>query len=138
MKQIWVFFGLILQPEMKRLEKLCQPFRKCSILLPSFDETFKNLSKLFRMLRKWSIYSWERLPTHISRIWCDTIKQIRVFVGFILQPEMKLLENRPRPLINIERDESSQTHLIVRDDPSGINECIDARIAHSASDHEVH
>ena len=42
-----------------------------------------------------------------------SIKQIRGFVGFILQPEMKLLENRPRPLINIERDESSQTHLIV-------------------------
>ena len=33
----------------------------------------------------------------ICTIWCDTIKQIRVFVGFILQPEMKLLENRPRP-----------------------------------------
>ena len=52
----------------------------------------------------------------------DTIKQIRVFVGLILQPEMDPPKIVPDPTIKIERDESSQSHhtettLL----PSGIN-----------------
>ena len=41
------------------------------------------------------------------------IKQIRVFVGFILQPDLKLPKIVPDPRINTERDESSHTHLTV-------------------------
>ena len=45
------------------------------------------------------------------------IKQIRVFVELILQPEMELSEIVPDPrhrmTINTERDESSQTHHTV-------------------------
>ena len=40
----------------------------------------------------------------------DTIKQIRVFVGLILQPEMDPPKIVPDPTIKIERDESSQSH----------------------------
>ena len=55
-------------------------------------------------------------PSHLTHFdnLCDTIKQKRVFVELILQPEMNVLENRPRPkTINTERDESSHTHLTV-------------------------
>ena len=67
------------------------------------------------------IYSWERLPGYISKIWCDTIKQIRVFGGLILQPEMKPPKIVTDPAINTERDESSQSHhtVLLRHDPSG-------------------
>ena len=68
----------------------------------------QSFQKAVGMLRKLLIYSWERLPREILAKSClkrvTSIKQIRVFVEF---------ENRPRPLINIERDESSQTHLTV-------------------------
>ena len=39
-----------------------------------------------------------------------SIKQIRVFVGLILQPEMDPPKIVPDPTIKIERDESSQSH----------------------------
>ena len=41
------------------------------------------------------------------------IKQIRGFVGSILQPDWKLPKIVPDPRINTERDESSHTHLTV-------------------------
>ena len=56
------------------------------------------------------------------------IKQIRGFVGLILQPEMEPPKIVPDPRINTERDESSQSHLTVsttcrsfRDKPTGKN-----------------
>ena len=80
-----------------------QTFRECSILLPGFDEPVRNFAKIQKRVKRVADASKivdfiGRAPTltHFNNL-CDTIKQIRVFVGSILQPEMKLLENRPRP-----------------------------------------
>ncbi len=95
-------------------------FLKCSILQPVFEALCRNIQNVSGCIENDSFkeeISYPRPTCRIcafqGRFFLTPIKQIRGFVGFILQPEMKLLENRPRPLINIERDESSQTHLIV-------------------------
>ena len=101
--------------------------RKCSILLPVFHnlfETFKNSQDAPKM-----IDFIGRAPTcHFrctdpGQIQVYTIKQIRGFVEFILQPDLKLIKIVPDPTINTERDESSQTHHTVSTTllPSGIN-----------------
>ena len=81
-----------------------QTFRKGSVLLPGFDELVRSVSKLLRMHRKWSIYRWSAYLgkfyanfNQILSIWWTSIKQIRVLVAFILQPEMKLPKIVPDP-----------------------------------------
>ena len=104
-----------------RNEMFC---RKCLKLLPCFEKSIRNVQKVFTIPGKWSIYRGKCR----SRNFCSgqhniTIKQIRVFVGLILQPEMDPPKIVPDPAINIERDESSQSHHTVSTTllPSGIN-----------------
>ena len=103
-----------------RNEMFC---RKCLKLLPCFEESIRNVQKVFRIPRKWSIYRGNVARRNFTAFgWRTPIKQIRVFVGLILQPEMDPPKIVPDPTIKIERDESSQSHhtettLL----PSGIN-----------------
>ena len=123
-----------------------QTFRKCSILLPSFDELVRSLSKLFRMHRKWSIYRWSayRGP---SGLYGTTYYNQKCLIWYhVLLPEMPHMgamykantgarrahittrnetsQNRPRPkIINTgKRWVFLKLHhtVLLRYDPSGI------------------
>ena len=63
--------------------------------LTNMFETFINLQDASKIV----IYRAEILCVNSVCVFeVYTIKQIRVFVASILQPEMKVLENRPRPM----------------------------------------
>ena len=88
----------------------------------SFWRSCSNLWKLFRRLRKWSIYSWERVCVNFLSGQCDpAIKQVRVLGVFILQPEMKPPKSVPARTINTSKRWSSQysPYGLTTFDPSG-------------------
>ena len=98
-------------------------FRECSILLPVFDKPVRNFEKTENRVKSFvdaseMIDFIGRAPIGANFVEilfdrCTTIKQIRVLVAFILQPEMELPKIVPEPRINTKKDESSQTHLAV-------------------------
>ena len=100
--------------------RFLQALWECSILLPNFGGPVRNFQKFFKSFADASkfIDFIRRAPTaaNFTQNVTDTqtaIKQIGVFVAFILQPEMKPPKRVPARTINTERDESSQTHLTV-------------------------
>ena len=86
-------------------------FRECSILLPGFDEPVRNFEKIEKRVKSFGDVSKMidfigRAPNGDPRYSYGeiypfqhdtTIKQIRVLVAFILQPEMKLPKIVPDP-----------------------------------------
>ena len=91
--------------------RFLKTFRECSILLPVFDEPVRNFEKIEKTCQTFwgclgndrfyreSAYRGKFYPNFVQILFdrCTTIKQIRVLVAFILQPEMKLPKIVPDP-----------------------------------------
>ena len=102
-------------------------FQKCSILLPGFDELVRNLSKLFRMSRKWSIYRWSAYRVKFCPKFHQSGDGNKANTGarcLHITTRNGTSENRPRPkIINTgKRWVFLKLHhtVLLRYDPSGI------------------
>ena len=80
-------------------------FSKWVHIATSFCMIFQNLFEMFKRFeeapRIVDLQLGAPTPQNVRIFWDFTghrIKQIRAFVGFILQPESKLPKNRPRPM----------------------------------------
>ena len=99
--QLCIFFGSDAYCN-QFLKNLFEALKKSGWLV---NGSFKGEnSYLCSICQKW---------TFQGRFFLTPIKQIRGFVGLILQPEMKPPKIVPDTRINTKRDESSQTHLTV-------------------------
>ena len=106
---------LRIRPNSRWYMRFLQTFRECSILLPVFAGPVRNFQKFCGCLEncrfyRESAYRGKFYPNFIQIlskfypnfiqiliIWRTSIKQIRVLVAFILQPEMKLPKIVPDP-----------------------------------------
>ena len=78
-----------------RNEMFC---RKCLKLLPCFEKSIRNVQKVFRIPRKWSIYRGKCRPLHFYRFWVTDTNKTNSGVRWAhITTRNGSSQNRPRP-----------------------------------------